>query len=274
MGVCVKLASATYSTGEIVFYRSIIGVLFIALLARARGMPLGTSVPGAHLWRTIYGVASLALLFYSMEKLPLATAMTLNYTSSVWIGLILTGSALLTGIQRIDWRLLAAVLLGFAGVALVLRPTIEQDQLWHGLAGLLAGILAATAYLQIIALGRTGEPDMRIVFYFSVGGALTGACMTVWNGWQALDLRGAALMLAVGILATAGQLMMTRAFSLGNTLVNASLQYLVIAFSFGYGVLLFDDAIVWTALLGMVLIAGAGLTASVLGSGAHVSRAR
>ena len=44
--------------------------------------------------------------------------------------------------------------------------------------------------------------------------------------------------------------------------MNASLQYLVIAFSFGYGVLLFDDRVVWTALLGMLLIVGAGLSAS------------
>jgi S-adenosylmethionine uptake transporter len=105
---------------------------------------------------------------------------------------------------------------------------------------------------------------MRIVFYFSVGGSITGAIMTFWTGWQGLTLGGAALLLAVGLFATVGQLMMTRAFSVGNTLVNASLQYLVIAFSFGYGVLLFDDRVVWTALLGMLLIVGAGLTASVL----------
>ena len=60
------------------------------------------------------------------------------------------------------------MLLGFAGVALILRPTIEQDQLWHGLIGLLSGMIAATAYLQVTALGRAGEPEYRIVFYFSL----------------------------------------------------------------------------------------------------------
>jgi S-adenosylmethionine uptake transporter len=71
-------------------------------------------------------------------------------------------------------------------------------------------------------------------------------------------------LLAVGLLATMAQWMMTRAYSTGRTLVNASLQYLGIAFSFAYGVLLFDDRVTLLALLGMVLIVGAGLFATLL----------
>jgi S-adenosylmethionine uptake transporter len=74
------------------------------------------------------------------------------------------------------------------------------------------------------------------------------------------------LLLAVGLLATVAQLMMTRAYSTGRTLVNASLQYLGIAFSFVYGVLLFADKITWMALAGMFLIVGAGLSATLLRS--------
>jgi drug/metabolite transporter (DMT)-like permease len=77
----------------------------------------------------------------------------------------------------VDGRLVLAVMAGFAGVALILRPTIEQDQLWHGLIGLLSGVLAATAYLQVTALGRVGEPGERVVFYFSAAGHRGGlAC--------------------------------------------------------------------------------------------------
>ena len=141
------------------------------LLARWRGGSLKTTVPGMHAWRAVVGVTSLVLWFYSIGGLPLATAMTLNYMSSVWMALFLIGGAILLGSARVDPKLVAAVLTGFAGVALVLRPTIDQQQLWHGLAGLLSGVLAALAYLQVTALGRTGEPDYRIVFYFSVSGA-------------------------------------------------------------------------------------------------------
>ena len=68
------------------------------------------------------------------------------------------------------------------------------------------------------------------------------------------------------MLATVAQLMMTRAYATGRTLVNASLQYLGIAWSFAYGVLLFDDKVTALAIAGMLLIAGAGLSATLLRS--------
>jgi drug/metabolite transporter (DMT)-like permease len=264
MGVCVKLASAHYAAGEIVFYRGLTGALLLLAITRWKGIPLATRVPAMHFWRSLTGVVALMLWFYAIGNLPLATAMTLNYMSSVWMALFLIGGAAVLGSARIDGRLIATVLTGFAGVALILRPTLEQDQLWHGLIGLLSGMIAATAYLQVTALARAGEPETRIVFYFSIGGVLAGAATLIVSGAQSHTLQGAALLLAVGLLATAAQLLMTRAYSSGRTLVNASLQYLGILFSFIYGVLLFDDGVTAMSLAGMLLIVCAGLGATLL----------
>ena len=75
-----------------------------------------------------------------------------------------------------------SVLAGFGGVALVLRPNMDAGQLMGGVAGLMSGLLAALAYLQVSALARTGEPDARTVFYFSLGATVTGlAGMGVWG---------------------------------------------------------------------------------------------
>ena len=178
MGVCVKLANEFYAASEIVMYRGLVGSVMMALLSHRAGIGLKTRLPGMHLWRSISGVTSLCLWFYAIGKLPLATAMTLNYMSSVWMGLFLLGGAVLMGAQRLDWRLMAAVLAGFVGVALILRPTLDQQQLWYGLAGLLSGMIAAMAYLQVSALGRAGEPELRVVFYFSIGGCLAGGMIT------------------------------------------------------------------------------------------------
>jgi S-adenosylmethionine uptake transporter len=271
MGVCVKLASAHYEAGEIVFYRSLAGLVMMFALARWQGGRLATDLGAMHASRSLSGVVSLCLWFYALGELPLATAMTLNYMSSVWMALFLLGGAVMLGSARIDNRLIATVLLGFAGVALILRPTLDQDQLWHGLAGLLSGMIAATAYLQVTALGRAGEPEYRIVFYFSLGGVVAGAATMVWTGVSPHTLAGALLLLAVGVLATVAQMMMTRAYTTGSPLVNASLQYLGIAFSFGYGVLLFDDRVTWMAVAGMGLIVVAGLFATVLRSHAGVA---
>ena len=174
MGVCVKLASAYYTPGEVMFYRGLTGAFLIWLLSRSRGLTLATRIPATHFWRSLTGVSAMFLWFYALGNLPLATAMTLNYMSSVWMALFLIGGAAMLGAARVDGRLVGTVLLGFAGVALILRPTIEQDQLWHGLMGLLSGMISATAYLLVAALARAGEPEVRIVFYFSLGGALFG----------------------------------------------------------------------------------------------------
>jgi S-adenosylmethionine uptake transporter len=266
MGVCVKLASEEYPAGEIVFYRSLTGAVLMLALARFQGGTVATRLPGMHFWRSLAGVISLVLWFYALGNLPLATAMTLNYMSSVWMALFLIGGAVALGTSRVDGRLVATVLVGFLGVALILRPTIEERQLWHGLMGLLSGVIAATAYLQVTALGRAGEPEYRIVFYFSVGGVAAGVLTMLWNGVTAHSWRGAALLLAVGLTATLAQLMMTRAYSTGRTLVNASLQYLGIAWAFAYGVFLFRDPVTWMAICGMLLVVGAGLAATMLRS--------
>jgi drug/metabolite transporter (DMT)-like permease len=266
MGVCVKLASASYTPGEVMFYRGVTGAVLMLALSRSRRISLATTVPATHFWRSFTGVVAMFLWFYALSNLPLATAMTLNYMSSVWMALFLLGGAAMLGATKVDGRLIGTVLCGFAGVALILRPTIEQDQLWHGLIGLISGMISATAYLQVAALARAGEPEVRIVFYFSVGGTIFGLLTTIFTGMHPHTLKGAALLLAVGVLATVAQLMMTRAYSTGRTLVNASLQYLGIAFSFGYGVLLFSDRVTWMALGGMVLIVGAGLAATLLRS--------
>jgi len=264
MGVCVKLASAHYGAGELVMYRSAIGVLYIVALVRWRGGSLRTAVPGLHLGRSVSGVVSLSLWFYAIGGLPLATAVTLNYMSSVWMALFLIGGAVLAGGARVDGRLVAAVLVGFAGVGLVLRPTMAQDQLWHGLAGLASGVLAAMAYLQVTALGRSGEPDYRIVFYFSLTGVVAGLALAAPSGLHGHTPGGAALLLAIGVLATTAQLMLTRAYAIGRTLSNAALHYTGLVFAAGYGALLFDEAITALAALGIALIAAAGLAANLV----------
>ncbi len=265
MGVCVKFASETCGAGEIVMVRGAVGVVLVGALARARGVNLATTVPAMHFWRNASGVTALVAWFYAIGGLPLSTGMTLNYMSSVWMAVFLVGGAVVVGSARIDGRLIAAVLVGFAGVALVLKPTIGHDQLGAGFAGLLSGMLSALAYLQVTALARAGEPDLRIVFYFSLAGMIVGALLALsTSGFHAHTPRGIAWLLAVGVLAAAAQLLLTRAYAIGRPLANASLAYLGIVFSVGWGVWLFDDPLPWSSVAGMMLIVAAGVAATML----------
>jgi S-adenosylmethionine uptake transporter len=175
MAVGVKSASQSFTTFEVIFYRGLVSVIFMAVVVRARGASLRTPVPMMHLTRSAVGVLSLGSWFYAIAHLPLATAMTLNYMSGVWVAAFILGGALLYGQAQKQGALMGTVMLGFAGVVMTLRPTIDHDQLFAGLIGLLSGIGAALAYMQVTALGKAGEPEERTVFYFSVGTALVGA---------------------------------------------------------------------------------------------------
>ncbi len=273
MGLCVKLASAHYTAGEIVFYRSLIGLALIGTLLRLRGVSVRTPVPAMHFWRSLCGVSALCLWFFALGGLPLATAMTMNYMSSVWMALFLLGGAVLLGSARVDGRLVAAVLAGFCGVALILRPTAGPEQLWHGLAGLASGMLSAMAYLQVTALGRAGEPETRVVFYFSLGGVLAGAAIALaTGGFGGHSAHGLGLLLAIGTCAAVAQLMMTRAYTIGSALANATLQYLGIVFSVVFGIFVFGDPLSLPTLGGIALIVGAGITATLIGAQARVPR--
>lgn len=276
MGLCVKLASQHYSATEIVMYRGLVGVIVILGLARWRRVSLATRVPWMHLWRGVVGVAALSLWFWCIAGLPLATAMTLNYMSAIWMALFLMGGAVLLGGKTVDGRLVAAVLLGFAGVALVLQPTFRQDQLPWGLAGLGSGMLAAMAYLTVTALGRAGEPEIRVVFYFSLAGVVAGLVLSLLTGtpWRlgGHSAPGVLLLLAVGLTATIAQVLMTAAYSRGKMLVNACLNYSGIAISALLGWLVFDERPGWLATCGILLIVGAGLSATLLRAQAAPAR--
>ncbi|GAB4402840.1 MAG: DMT family transporter [Rhodoferax sp.] len=268
MAVGIKFASESLSTAEVVLYRGLVSVVLMAWVLRVRGVPLATPVPWMHAWRTVIGVFSLATWFYAIAHLPLATAMTLNYMSGVWVAVFVVGGALLYGpVNRGQGSLLATVLMGFGGVVMMLRPTLAQNQLFAGLVGLLSGLGAALAYLQVSALGRVGEPEGRTVFYFSVGTALAGLVAVLWQGWtpwSQVSLSSALWLVPIGVLASAGQYCMTRAYSRGATLLVANLQYSGIVFAALYSLVLFGDSIPWLGWAGMGLIVISGVLATAL----------
>jgi S-adenosylmethionine uptake transporter len=270
MAVCVKFASAWFNSAELVFWRGVLGIVVMWLIARQRGVSLATRYPGMHAWRSLVGVVSLGAWFYAIAKLPLATAITLNYMSSVWVAAFLVGGALLFwqprrgGASPKQGPLVLSVLAGFAGVVLMLRPTIEQNQLFGALIGLLSGLTAAFVYLQLIALGKIGEPDTRTVFYFAVGSTVAGALAMLAGDLSPWNWQGAAWLLPMAVLASLGQMCMTRAYSQGATLVVASLQYFGILFGAIFSVTLFGDHITASGWVGMALIVASGITATVL----------
>ena len=269
MAVGIKYASNSFGTFELVFYRGVVSVIFMAIVVRARGSSLRTPVPLMHVWRSAIGVLSLSCWFYAIAHLPLATAMTLNYMSGVWVAAFVVGGALLYGQQQPQGALLGTVLMGFIGVVMTLRPTMDQNQLFAGVIGLLSGMGSALAYMQVTALGRVGEPEERTVFYFSVGSAvvgITGMLFTNFTPWNTVRWQDAAWLIPIGILASLGQWCMTRAYRKGATLVVASMQYSGIVFAVAFSLVLFGDHIEPLGWAGIAVIVTSGVLATILRS--------
>lgn len=267
MGVGVKVASTSFNTSELVFYRGIVSLVFMYGVLRAGATAVRTPVPMMHLWRSVVGAISLGCWFYAIAHLPLATAMTLNYMSGIWVAAFIVGGALFYGQSHQQGPLLATVVAGFVGVVMVLRPTLDQQQLFAGLVGLLSGISAALAYMQVTSLGRVGEPESRTVFFFSLGSVVAGLCGMAVEGlspWAQVRWQAAAWLLPIGILASAGQWCMTRAYARGSTLLVASLQYTGIVIGALYSLLLFGDQIPPLGWAGMALILASGVLATAL----------
>lgn len=269
MGAAVKLASHYYSTNEIVMYRGLVGVLMLVVLVRHQGGTFLTHLKREHLSRCVWGVVSLWLWFYAIGQLPLATAVTLNYMAPIWIAVYLF---LLGWYQRknhVEWPLIAAVAMSFGGVVMVLQPAVASDQWLGGGAGLLSSVVSALAYMQVRRLGKMGEPEYRIVFYFSLMSCVAGLAGCIFNGvassgpaFHAHDWRSAGLLLALGSTACVAQLAMTRAYRYGKVLVVSNLQYTGIVFSSLWGAFLWSDSFGWHVWLGIALILVSGVAAT------------
>lgn len=261
MGVLVKHASASFSPAELVFYRSIFGLVaiwgVIAVHHRQVWAPLATRHVQGHFLRGLSGFSALVLFFYAIAHLPLATAVTLNYTAPLFLAAL---SAWWLH-ERHGRGLVAAVLLGFVGIVMLLRPQVQQQAWLPALAGLVSGMLAATAYVNVKQLGRLGEPEWRVVFYFTLLATVGGGVWMAVAGYHRPQPADWLWLIGIGVTATLAQLALTRAYHRGRTLIVGALAYTTVGFSAVYGLVLFGERLPLLAWIGMAVVALAGILA-------------
>lgn len=259
MGMLVKLASVRFSSPELVFYRSLFGLLsiyiVIVITSRQWVAPLATRHVASHARRGLTGFLALVMYFYGIAHLPLPTAITLNYTSPLFLAAITAWWLN----ERHGRGLVAAVVIGFAGVFMLLQPGWGGDDMLARLVGLMSGVLAALAYLNVRTLGRQDEPEWRVVFYFALVSTLGGAVWMASTGFEMPKTTDLPLLLAMGAAATLGQLAMTRAYRLGNTMAVGALAYSAVGFAALGGVIIFGDRLPVISWAGMLLIVFAGI---------------
>ena len=255
MGVLVKLGGAHFSISELVFYRCFFGLVFIAALLLQKGTSLATPYWRGHLWRGLSGTIAMMLYFYCISTLPLASAITLNYTSAMF----LTVLTVAVYKDRFHLPLTASLALGFIGVVLLLHPTFEREQFISGMLGLASGFFAAVALLNVRQLGLMGEPAVRVVFYFNLVATLFSGAWMAQTEVHPVTPNNLWLLLGMGVSATFAQVAMTHAYRIGQTQVISTLSYSTIVFASLFGLLLWNETLPFGGWLGIALIIGSGM---------------
>jgi drug/metabolite transporter (DMT)-like permease len=255
MGVAIRQVADAASNEQVVFFRNLFGILiFIPWLLRHRRVGIRTKVPHLHLLRALAGLGAMYCFFYAIANLPLAEAMLLKLSAPLFIPII----ALIWLGEPVTRYIALALLIGFAGVLMVLQPSADGLNP-VALVALAGGALAALAKTTVRRLGRS-EPPGRTVFYFALVGTLVSAMPLSW-GWQPLTVEDYSWLIAVAMLATGGQLFLTFGFGLAPAARMGAFGYSSVIFGAFYGWWLWDEIPTWLMASGAALIVIAGLLA-------------
>ena len=249
-----KALTAGYSPLQILFLRNVIALPVTVFIAVAvGGWPVLRSYrPAAHLFRGVLWVGATFMFFTSFTSLPLAEATALIFVAPFFITLI---SALFLG-EKVGWRRWLAVLAGFLGVLVIVRPGGAAFQFVS-----LLPVAAALVYALLMLSARWVDPRESVwtlLVYLTGAGALIGALIVpfVWIPVRSDDLW---LFAAVAFFGTAGMTMMTQAFRLVPAVVVAPLDYTGLLWATLFGWLIWRESPDAATLFGAAIIIASGV---------------
>lgn len=257
MAALVKLVSVTVSNEMIVFFRSffVITILLPWLLHKGFSNMIKTQCIHLHLLRSISGVCAMYCFFYALAHIPLAEASLLSMTAPFFMPMI----AFFWLHETITFKVMSAIFIGFIGVVLILKPGFNSFSPVT-LIALASGALAALAKTSVRRLSST-EPIVRIVFYFAIVSTLVSAIPLVWS-WQPVSLNAIILLFILTVFGTAGQLLMTRAYTLASSSQLGTISYISVVFASLYGWIFWDEVVEHRFFIGAGLIVVAALIIS------------
>ena len=255
MGVAVRYSSATLPNEVIVFLRNGFGLLFLLPWLFRNGLKnIPTKRLPEQIFRAFSGLAAMYCFFYAIAHLKLAEAVLLNFSAPLFIPLI----ALIWLGESVPPRRILAIIIGFAGICLILKPGVMLLKP-AAFIGLASAVFAALAMVTIRRMSDT-EPAIRIVFYFSMISTLVSAVPLLWK-WQLPALDTILVMALAGIAATMGQLLLTFSYSLSPAAQIGPYTYSTVIFAALYGWLFWSETPDILTIIGAILIGIAGIVA-------------
>ena len=255
MSSVIRLLSAEMHPAQMVFLRNILGLLIAVAWAAGlqRGLPkFPTARMGQHFWRATVGVVSMELWFYCLSILPLTLATALSFTTPIFSTIF----AILFLGERAGIRRWSAVVIGFMGTLVILRPDLG------GIPPTALFVLVSSALMAIVGvliktLTRT-EPPETIVFYMAL-------FMTPWSAipaamhWQDVTPYQFWLVFIIAFLSTAAHLMLARALARADMVVLMPIDFTRLIFISFFAYVMFGETLTASTLWGSLLIVGSAV---------------
>jgi len=250
MMTLIKFLGEDYPAALQTFYRQAAGfAVMLPVILKLRGRAYATTRPGILLFRSAAGTIGLILSFYAFQKMPLADANALSFTRALW----LVPLAAFVVRERVGPMRIAAALVGFGGVLLMVRPGSDAGFAigLPAMAMLASSFLFALTITGMKVMTRDHSPTVLLVWAMTLGlvFSIPGAVLT-WRWPEPVDL---ALLIAMGVIGTATQACYIKGMQVGDAAAMAPIDYTRLVFAIAAGFLLFGEVPgVWT-------LAGAGV---------------
>ena len=244
---------ANYPVGEFMLIRSCFTLLFLSPLIWRAGRSAFASAPrpGLQLLRVVLGSVEVAMFFWAVSYLPLADTTTFYLAGPIYV----TALSVLLLRERVGWRRWAAVLIGFTGVVIALRPSSSSFTL-PALIALSGSIMYALVLITTRALRSTNDVVLMTTYFI---GAVAFGLVTLPFGWVAPTWFDLMCLAGVGLSNIVAQFAVIRALKLASASVVVPYQYTLIVWSVVFGWLMFAELPDAYTVVGAAIIVGAGL---------------
>ncbi|WP_239451633.1 DMT family transporter [Elioraea rosea] len=252
----VKLIAPAIPTAQIVLFRSVVALFALAPIIQREGgiRVLRTRQPLLHAMRTFAGFGGMMTAFYGYATLPLAEVTALGFTMPLFLTIL---SIPLLG-EKVGIRRASAVVVGFLGVLLILRPGASDVPLGPALVVVFGAVCWALAMIAIRRMGEQGESNVAIVAWFSIGGTVLAGALAI-PVWVTPSWTEFAALVGVGLSSTVAQLLMTDAYRRGEPTIVAPFEYSGILWTALIGIMLFDETPSPTMAAGVAVLVASGL---------------
>ncbi|MCC7633487.1 DMT family transporter [Stenotrophomonas rhizophila] len=251
MAVSIRYATASVPTQEVAFFRNVFGLLvLLPMLLRPGRASLKTRQLPRYFIRSAIGLASMLCAFWAIGHLPMSQAISLSYSTPLFV----TIAAVLWLGETVRARRWAAVIIGFIGVLIIVRP--GSTSFTPGtLMAVLAAVLSSLVAIQIKQLTRVDSADAVVLYTYVFWvplSLLPAVFVWIWpTGMAWLWLA------ATGLFGTVGQLLWTRALRLGEVSALTPISFMQLPLVAVLGWLLFGETLDRWTVIGASIILGA-----------------